>query len=308
MTTHRTLLTLCFALLSTQFGNAASVSGESGRADAAGTPDIFSSSSSSLPDAPDAAAIDEMRRSNQPMSFGRNTSLRLRTGPFSQFAMGTTLSIGGLGFQVATPLATKLNLRVGASMLNYSPTIMEEGFPIDGRVRMRSANVGVDVYPYRGSFHITPGITLYNGNRMTATTSIAPGGSFTINDNLYISDASDPVRGWFDVKLGPRIAPSLTMGWGNMLKRSKNWNLQTDFGIQYIGRPSFTLVMTGTVCEPNNPSNGCTSIQSDPDSLADLRQEQATVNQDIQVLRFYPILSTSLSYRFGHKTSMTYWR
>ncbi len=86
-------------------------------------------------------------------------------------------------------------------MLNYSPTIVEEGIPIDGRVRMRSANVGVDLYPYRGSFHITPGVTLYNGNRMTATTSITPGGSFTINDDLYVSELSDPVHGWFDVSL-----------------------------------------------------------------------------------------------------------
>ncbi len=84
--------------------------------------------------------------------------------------------------------------------------------------------------------------------------------------------------------------------------------MQTDFGIQYIGRPKFTLVMTGTVCEPNNPSNGCTPISQDPTSVSDLQQEQATVNQDIQILRFYPILSTSLSYRFGHKTSTTFWR
>ena len=312
MTLHRTLLPWCLALLLTPSGYAASARYSSGTATLhsveAGNPDIFSSSNSSLPDAPDAAAIDELRRSSQPMGFGRNTALRLHTGMFSQWAVGSTLSVGGLGFQVATSLRTKMNLRLGASMLNYSPTIVEEGIPIDGRVRMRSANVGVDVYPYRGSFHITPGVTLYNGNRMTAATNIVPGSSFTINDDLYVSDASDPVNGQFDVNLGRKIAPSLTVGWGNMLKRSKNWNMQTDLGIQYIGRPSFTLVMTGTVCEPNNPSNGCTSIQSDPDSLSDLQQEQASVNQAIQILRFYPILTTSLSYRFGHKTATTYWR
>lgn len=309
MTIHRILLTVCSALLSTQIGFAAAASGESGgaalRADAVRDPDAFSSSSSSLPDAPDAAAIDEMRRTSQPIGFGRNTSLRLRTAAFSQFAVASTFGLGGLGFQAATPLRTKINLRLGASMLNYNPTIVEQGIPIDGRVRMRSANVAVDVYPYRGSFHISPGVTLYNGNRMTATTNIAGGNHFTINDMDYVSDPTDPVHGWFDVRLGGRIAPSITMGWGNMLKRSSNWTMQTDFGIQYVSTPKFTLVMTGSVC---TVQDGCTRIQDDPGTVANLAQQQSDVNDAIQVLRFYPILSTSLSYRFGHKTSTTFWR
>ena len=190
-------------------------------------------------------------------------------------------------------------------MLNYSPTIIEQGIPIDGRVRMRSANVGVDIYPYRGSFHITPGVTIYNGNRMTATTFIAGGNHFTINDTDYTSSVTDPVHGWFDVRLGGRFAPSFTMGWGNMLKRSKNWTMQTDFGIQYVSTPKFTLVMTGSVC---TPQDGCTRIQDDPSTVANLAQQQADVNDEIQILRFYPILSTSLSYRFGHKTDTSFWR
>src|ERR1019366_8392044 len=98
-----------------------------------------------------------------------------RTARLSFVAIGTTLGSGGVGFQLATPLMTKINLRAGASMFNYSPTIVEQGIPITGAVRLRSANVGFDVYPYRNSFHITPGVTLFNGNRMTAKTSIAPG-------------------------------------------------------------------------------------------------------------------------------------
>lgn len=303
MKIYGSALVFCLTLALAPFGFAATTT-----ASYEANPDAVSSSSVALPDAPDAAAIDEARLSRQPMGFGRSTQLRLRTQPFSFVAIGTTFGSGGVGFQMATPLMTKMNLRIGGSMFNYSPTIIEQGIPIDGAVRLRSANVGFDIYPYRNSFHITPGVTLYNGNRMTAKTSIVPGSSFTINDNQYISDATDPVKGSFDVSLGGKIAPSLTLGWGNMLKRSKNWNLQTEFGIQYIGRPSFTLVMTGTVCEPNNPSNGCTSIQSDPSSISDLQQEQTSINNAIQPLRFYPIITTIIGYRFGHKTATTFWR
>ena len=295
-------LTICFTLALTPFGFSATPHTEP-----APNPDIFSTSNASLPDAPDAQAIQQARL-GQPIHFGRNSNLRLHTDPFSFVAIGGTVGSGGAGFQIATPLMTKINLRVGASMLNYSPTLIEQGIPIEGAIRLRSANVGFDIFPYRGSFHITPGVTLYNGNRMTAKTAIVPGSSFTVNDNLYTSDITDPVHGSFDISLGGKIAPSFTMGWGNMLKRSKNWTMQTEFGIQYIGTPVFTLVMTGTVCEPNNPSNGCTSIQSDPSSLADLRQQQADINKAIQPLRFYPIITTIVAYRFGHKTATTFWR
>ena len=309
MNVKRDLLVFCLGVFAFQSSFAAPSSGEFGGSnpgsDGATNPDIFSSSTSSLPDAPDALEIDQMRRASQPIGFGRNTALRLHTNAFSQWAVGSTFSIGGLGVQVATSLRTKINLRAGVSMLNYSPTIEELGIPIDGRIRLRSANLGVDIYPYRRSFHITPGVTLYNGNRMTATTFLAGGSQFTINDAHYTSSVSDPVHGWFDVSLGGRIAPSFTLGWGNLLKRSKNWTMQTDLGIQFVTSPKFTLVMTGSVC---TPQDGCTRIQDDPGTVADLAQQQTDVNKAIQILRFYPILSTSLAYRFGHKTETSFWR
>jgi hypothetical protein len=264
----------------------------------------WSSSNSSLPDAPDAESI-EAARGAMPQGFGRNSRLRMETDRFSQTAVGFVFGLGGLGVQVSTALGTKLNMRVGGSFLNLNPQIIEQGIPIDGAVRLRSLYGGVDVFPYHGTFHITPGLTMYNGNRMTATTNIAGGQHFSINDTDYVSDPTDPVHGYFDVSLGRRFAPSVTMGFGNMLKRSANWTLQTDFGVQFIGTPRFTLVMNGSVC---TPQDGCTRIQDDPDTVANLAQQQADVNSEIQILRFYPILTTSLSYRFGHKVSTTYWR
>ena len=227
------------------------------------------------------------------------------TDRFSQTAVGFVFGLGGMGAQVSTALGTKINLRVGGSFLNLNPQIIEQGIPIDGAVRLRSLYAGVDVFPYHGTFHITPGLTMYNGNRMTAVTNIAGGQHFSINDIDYVSDPTDPVHGSFDVSLGRRFAPSLTMGFGNMLKRSSNWTLQTDLGVQFIGTPKFTLVMSGSVC---TPQDGCTRIQDDPQSMSDLKRQQADVNNQIQILRFYPILTTSLSYRFGHKVSTTFWR
>ena len=141
---------------------------------------------------------------------------------------------------------------------------------------------------------------------MDATTYIPGGSFFTVNDTVYQSDPNDPVRGVFTVNMGQRIAPSFTIGFGNMLKRSSKWTVQTDLGFQLIGKPSFTLVMNGSVC---TPTDGCNNqIQSDPGTVSDLNQQQLDVNNAIQILRFFPILTSTISYRFGHRVALTYWR
>jgi hypothetical protein len=256
--------------------------------------------SSSLPEAPGAVLS-----SKDGISWGPATRLRLHTSAFSGVAVGVTLGADGLGFQLATPLATKINLRVNTSFLNYNPSLVEQGIPIDGSIKFRSIGAGVDIYPYRNTFHITPGFTFYNGNTADATVNIAPGGAFTINDTNYTSSYTDPVHGTFDMSFGRKIAPSLTVGFGNMLRRDTHWSIPSEFGFQYIGQPKFVLNMQGSVCDV---SDGCTAIMSDPGTVANLQQEQADINKDIAPLRFYPIAKVGLSYRFGHVTKMSLWR
>ena len=307
MRINRAAMAACLAALCAPFSFASPnfpvVSFAASPGDGPGVPVV--SSSSSLPDAPDAAASYLEQAGKSQMSYGPETGLRLQTAPFSMFAMGITLGADGLGFQVATPLATKMNLRAGFSFFNYDPRVTEDGIPIDGAIKFRSVSAGVDVYPYRGSFHVTPGVTMYNGNHAQATTNIAGGASFTINDTNYVSSPVDPVHGLFVVDFGHRFAPSLTAGFGNMLRRDSHWSIPTEFGVQYIGQPKFTLHMQGTVCDT---ADGCTPIQSDPGTVANLQQEQATVNREIQFLRFYPIATVGVSYRFGRNRKMDLWR
>jgi hypothetical protein len=217
-----------------------------------------------------------------------------------------TLGSGGLGLDLSTPLMTKVSLRVGASFLNYSPRLLEQGIPVDGTVRLRAVNVGLEYFPYRGSFHVTPGVTLYNGNHVFATTYIAPGAHFTIDDTDYVSDPTNPVHGFFDMTFGKKIAPSITVGWGNMLqRRGGNWSVPVDFGFEYLGRPKFVLNMDGGVC---TPSNGCDAISSDESAVQNLAQQQKDVNEAIGRLRFFPILKVGVAYRFGHTEDTRMWR
>jgi hypothetical protein len=234
------------------------------------------------------------------------THLRLETRPFSAIAIGVTTGIDGIGFDVATPLATKINLRLSGSFLNYNPAVTADNVAVNAAITLRSVGAGVELFPYRSSFHITPGFTFYNGNHAVAVTNIAPGTNFTVNDTEYLSDAADPVHGYFALNLGRKLAPSLTAGFGNMLRTDSHWSVPVDVGFQYVGQPKLTLNMTGSTCDPGG--GDCDTIANDPQAIADLAAEQTKINKEIAPLRFYPIVKIGLSYRFGPNHKREYWQ
>jgi hypothetical protein len=294
---------VCFAVFSAPFVYASPLYSLPERVDTnPANETVTTSSNSSLPDAPDAAAIAAASSS---IRNGKLTHLRLETRPFSAIAVGVTTGLGGIGFDVATPLATKINLRLSGSFLNYNPAVTADNVAVNAAITLRSVGAGVELFPYRSSFHITPGLTLYNGNHAAAVTNIAPGSDFTVNDTDYLSDAADPVHGYFDVNLGRKLAPSLTVGFGNMLRTDSHWSVPVDVGFQYVGQPKLTLKMTGSTCDPGGAN--CDTIANDPEAIADLAAEQAKINKEISPLRFYPIIKVGLSYRFGRNHKREYW-
>jgi hypothetical protein len=69
------------------------------------------------------------------------------------------------------------------------------------------------------------------------------------------------------------------------LGQDDHWGVVTNLGVAFLGRPHAALSATGP-------------IASDPGFQDDLNQEQRDVEDDLSFLRFYPVLSISLFYRF----------
>jgi hypothetical protein len=272
----------------------------SGRAATASVSAEVPGHSDPLPEAPEMRLASSNRVERAP-----STRFRLGTRPFSAIAVMTKVGMQGLGIDVATPLATKINVRASISYTNVDPTISYDAVAVEGYIKLRTASVSVDLFPYRGTFHISPGFTVYNDNHALVAIDVPGSQTFTINDTDYTSDPADPIRGNFYFHMGRRMAPSLTVGWGNMLKADQHWSIPVDFGVEYVGAPKFGLYVTGSACDP---SEGCFSVVTDHDTQSNLAQEVAIINKDISPLRFYPILSVGLSYRFGRLHDRSNWR
>ncbi len=219
---------------------------------------------------------------------------------FSAVALGVRIGLSGVGLELATPLSKRLNLRAGGSFLSIDPHFVEDGINVIGDIELRSGFVAVDIFPFNGGFHISPGYTLYNGDHLSAKAMVPAGQQFDLGDATYTSDTADPVHGTFDLSFGTKSAPRLTLGWGNMIPRTGgHWSLPFEIGAEYIGKPpQTTLTLAGTVCQG---PGFCQPINQNPTAQQNVTIEQNEINGDIPSwLRFFPLVSTGISYRFGH--------
>jgi hypothetical protein len=217
--------------------------------------------------------------------------------PFSAVGVAVKAGIGGIGFDLATPLARHFNLRAGASFFNYGLTSSDNGIHYSGTLSLQTANASLDYFPFHGTFRLSPGVTFYNGNHISGSAMVPGGQSFTLNGADYVSSTTDPVSGAGYLELGEKAAPSFTLGWGNMIPRhGGHWSVPFEIGFKYIQRPLVTLSLTGSACQ----DGVCRPVATDPETQANIQGEQKTLNNDLAALRFFPIVSLGVSYKFGH--------
>ena len=262
-------------------------------------PAAYSSSlTADLPSAPgrvDAAPANGRGAADRMI---RSSSMK----PFSAFGIDVKLGVAGIGFDVATPLSQKWNLRGGASFFSYNVnTVTSDGYTVAGSLALKTVSMSADWFPLGGSWRLSPGVTLYNGNKLSANASIPGGSTFDLGDGSYVSSATDPVHGTLDLSFGNKAAPSITTGFGNLLPRKagKHFSVPFEVGVEFIGSPKFTLALSGTACQQGQPpAIGCQPVATNPSTQQNVQIEQDQLNSDVSALRAYPILSIGFGYKF----------
>ncbi len=256
----------------------------------------LSSSSSYLPDAPPppqrrTAAETAAEATDQPRP-------QPHVRAFSALAGEVKVGLAGIGFETATPLNSFLNLRAGAQFFQNAANPNANGIHSFGQLTLQNIFTAVDIFPFQhSSFHLSPGLTLHNDTHLTSNLFVPAGGTFALGDVSYTSDPTNPIKGISRIRFGNPVAPRLTAGWGNMLPgKGSNFSIPFEIGFQYISSPHVELNLTGNACDTQG---NCADINS-PDSTTNLDHEVQSLNKDISRLRFYPIASVGLSYRFGH--------
>jgi hypothetical protein len=213
----------------------------------------------------------------------------------SRFALAFRTSTLGLGADVGVRLADHVNLRIGFSGFNYSRTVNDGNIPYVGVLRLRSLQVMADYFPGHGGFHLSPGLLLYDGNRVTANALFSKAQILSSGTNKFTSDPNDPITGAARSSMR-KVAPMILAGFGSLVPRTRHFGVSVDFGVVFQGLPSTSFIMLGSACDPKG--RNCSKVAADSDIQSDIRAGEQTMQDDLSIMRYYPIVSVSLGYRF----------
>lgn len=211
---------------------------------------------------------------------------------------GVAVKVGtlGIGFDVAVPVAPKVNVRGGFNVFNFSHDFDEDDITLLATLKLRSVTASLDWFPFGGGFHVSPGLMIYNGNEVDATAQVPGGKKFDLGDESLVSNPANPVTGSLTVGF-EKVAPMVTIGWGNIVPRgSRRWSVPFELGLVYSRSPKATFNLTGSACNANGTN--CRNIATEPQLQADLAKEQASLNDDLSFLKLIPVMTIGFSYKF----------
>lgn len=191
---------------------------------------------------------------------------------------GVNLKAGtlGVGVELSKSMSDKFSANLGFNSYNFNTTETTDGIDYDYKFDLQSAALLANYHPFTGVFRFTVG-ALYNNNELKLTGKPSAGSTYTINGVTYTAAQVGTLTGklTFD-----KIAPYLGIGWGS--RPGSKLGLTADVGALYQGAPKLSLTASGAAA-------GLTS---------DLEQERKSAESDLSDLKWYPVVSLGIYFRF----------
>ena len=141
---------------------------------------------------PEAAPAPAEGAYVRPVPTQRAPTIFQELRPFRSYGVGFKAGTLGMGIEIATPLASRINLRSGFNFFAFTDPFTIDGVGYDARLRLQSSQTTLDWF--MGRFHISPGF-LYFKSGMTAPVSVGPGRTFVLGTQTFLNSVDDPVSG-----------------------------------------------------------------------------------------------------------------
>ena len=232
-------------------------------------------------------------------------------GMASRMSVGSGISPFGIGIKSAIILTPYFDARVDTGLLLYDTGPFEvSGTHVDADIHLVSMTAKLDWYPTNSVWRITPGLMLYNGNRLSANVAINGGTSIGVNGKTYFSANANPVTG--ATPLGGNVVLSLnttkpafviTGGFGRFVPHSRrHWSFPSEVGVAFTGKSDLNVNLTGWVC--TNPKQTKCSNVADPNNPVgvefnnDLQTALTRWRKDLGKVPIFPVFASSVMYSF----------
>lgn len=183
----------------------------------------------------------------------------------------------GAGVGVAIPLSENVAGRLSLSKLDYNFQTSQDQINYDATFKLGSVAALADWHVFGGVTHLTAGL-IFNNNDFTMTATPA-GGGFTINGTFYPTSSISTLNATVTFN---KVAPYLGFGWSGRASKT-GFSFKSDIGVMFIGSPKSELSVTGS-------SAGA--------AANDVAAAQAKLDQDLEAIKIYPVVSLGIGYAF----------
>jgi hypothetical protein len=196
-----------------------------------------------------------------------------------------TLGGGTTGAELGAAYAVNRNLilRVQASTLTFDQTFNSSHADYKGSLKFNTEGAFAEAHPFGGGWFAAAGVLA--GDRKVTVVGKPAGAinqTYVINGVPYTIDQIIEVRGKVDFG---GAAPYVGIGWDNTFNHSGHFGLRAALGVAFGDTPNVALTASGP-------------LANDPNVQTNLSAEQASLAKDVKDLRYYPVASVSLAYRF----------
>lgn len=171
-------------------------------------------------------------------------------------------------------------IRAGANYLAFDEDIDVDDITYDGELDFSGFGAFVDVHPFGNSFFVTGGA--YAGGKdidLVASSTVA----IEIGGVTFTPAEYGRLEG--DVSFED-VAPFVGVGFDTTFTGSGNWGFNILAGAAVFGSGDVTLDAVGG------------TLSNDPILQAQLAQEIAEIENEIEDYEFWPVVQVGLSYRF----------
>ena len=218
-----------------------------------------------------------------------------KKGEAGLIGAGIRLSTLGAGAEVGVSLSSRLNVRGGFNIFQYSRGFNHDGITYKGQLNLRSGEAHLDWYPLGHTFHLSPGLLVYNGNGATATANVPGGSTFTLGGTTYTSDPTNPITGTGKLDF-VKAAPTAMFGFGNLVPQNRHFTYNIELGAVFQGSARTKLNLTGNACDSTGLN--CVNAATDPTVQSNVAAEQTKINNKLSPFKYYPVISFGFGYRF----------
>jgi hypothetical protein len=219
----------------------------------------------------------------------------------SGWAIVPEVSTLGLGGNIVRKITSNFNARVGVNTFGTGIDLNETEYNYEGDLNLFNVSTLIDIQPFKSSgFRLSAGLILGNNNiKGTADVSDQVAdelGEVELNgetidirelniDNLATIDA--------DIDLNKDVAPYVGIGGGNAVGAGKGLGFWWNLGVVFGGSPEATVTSDFSSEIP-------AELRDEVVAAADetLKDEEKDLNDELDFLGVYPVLSLGLSYQF----------